>query len=92
MRAKNNHVQDVCADRHKISMHAVPLTPAPEGLFGGNLIAASFFFFSPPSPNICRRGIKQKVGLVIVEEFSSRPICWTCQSTWCLLIFEGHYI
>lgn len=39
---KNNHVQDVCADSYKISMHAVLLTLAPEGLFGGNLIAAFF--------------------------------------------------
>lgn len=52
-------------------MHTVPLTPAPEGLFGGNLIAAFFFFFFLP-PNICRRGIKQKVDLGSVEEFSSR--------------------
>lgn len=39
---KNNHVQDVCADSYKISMHTVLLTLAPEGLFGGNLIAAFF--------------------------------------------------
>lgn len=41
---KNNHVQGVCADGYKISMHTISLTLAPEGLFGGNLIAASFFF------------------------------------------------
>lgn len=40
---KNNHVQDVCADSYKISMQAVLFTLAPEGLFGGNLIAAFFF-------------------------------------------------
>lgn len=40
----NNHVQDVCADRYKISMHTISLTLVPEGLFGGTLIAASLFF------------------------------------------------
>jgi len=69
---KNNHVEDVCADRYKISMHTIPLTPAPEGLFGGNLIAAFF------SPNICRRGIKQKVYHERVEVFSSRCLWWDC--------------
>lgn len=54
---KNNHVWDVCADRYKISMHTISLTPAPEGRSGGNLIAVFFFFFSP---NICSRGIKRK--------------------------------
>lgn len=36
---KNNHVQDICADRYKISMHTFSFTLAPEVLLGGNLIA-----------------------------------------------------
>lgn len=39
---KNNHVWNVCADTYNISMHTISLTSAPEGLFGGNLIAAFF--------------------------------------------------
>lgn len=59
---KNNHVWDVCADRYKISMHTVPLTPAPAGLFGGNLMP----FFSL---NICHGGIKQKWILRVCRSF-----------------------
>lgn len=35
-----NHVEDVCADRHKSSIHGVPLSSAPQGLFDRNEIAA----------------------------------------------------
>lgn len=36
---ENNHIQDVCADRCKISMHTFSFTLAPEVLLGGNLTA-----------------------------------------------------
>lgn len=36
---ENNHIQDVCADRYKISMHTFSFTLGPEVLLGGNLIA-----------------------------------------------------
>lgn len=35
-----NHVEDVCADRHKSSIYGVPLSSAPQGLFDRNEIAA----------------------------------------------------
>lgn len=37
----------MCADRHKSSIHGVPLNPAPQGLFDRNEIAAVLLSFSP---------------------------------------------
>lgn len=45
----NNHAEDVCADRNKISMHTISFTFAPQVLLGGNLIAT---VLSPG--NFCR--------------------------------------
>lgn len=69
---KNNHVWDVCADRYKISMHTISLTPAPEGRSGGNLIAVFFFFF------LLIFAAEVSNEKESVEEFSSRRLWWDC--------------